>query len=95
MFDVEIIFSCPCFVSKIQKVRLKSRKIVKLLLVMVRFILIILRKRGLFLFVVFIISWVSCNLIPATVFTIIKGLILKCVMTVVCIRQKNIFDVIQ
>ena len=30
---------------------------------------------------------------PATVFPIIKWLILKCIMAVVCIRLKNVFDV--
>ena len=56
---------------------------------------IILRKRGLFLFVVFVMFWKACNLIPEAVFTIIKGPILKCVMTVVCTKLKNVFDVIE
>ena len=94
MFDLDFIFYCHCFVSKVQKIILKSTKNYEIAACVGRMHVDHLRKRGLFLFVAFIIFWRACNLIPATVFTIIKGPVLKCFMAVVCVRLKIVFDVI-
>ena len=80
LFDVDFVFSCPCFVSDIQQALFKSTKNYEIAgIVLVESMLLkilaltILRKTFPFLSVITTIFWAVCCLIPKVVFTTIQG----------------------
>ena len=100
VFEVEFVFSCPCFVSDVLPAIEKStmnyevggyvtgNHVVKNLK------LLILRMKVLFLSAATITFWRVCVSIPKIVFTIIEGFIFECIMILITTGLKSAINVI-
>ena len=101
IFDVDFIFSCPCFVSDVQHAVVRSTKTMKLVpMLMVDMSLrtlnlIILRMKSLFLSAVLIIFWTVCISILKIVFTTPGGSFFECNTIILVIKLKSAINVIE